>query len=510
MYVAVAHRRSKSQQVPATDDSHWRSGWSALAVTALSRAVLVTLASLLLWSVAPAAIGWHSTVVMSGSMAPQLNTGDVVASRPATPDKLRLGQVLLATDPDHAGHLRMHRLVAVRPDGLLTTRGDANRADDSTPISRDAVKGVGSLRSPWIGTPAYLLRTRQTVLLIPILAGLALLLLGAFTFRPDEEDDESRGSASGARVAADAPPRTYTRFRPPRALAHSKYAARHSSRVVAWRRPVRLILVSLGICAITTGIALPARASSSFIATATSTGDNWSAKKYFSCASAVIADDPFYLYPLGEQSGNTVADASGNSRTGSYQPSRSAGTSGTTAGPCRNSRATTLNGTSGYVSTPTKIANPNNFSMEIWFKTGTGSGGALMGFSDTQTGAENSAWDRVLYLTDYGQLVFGVYPGRVAYVNSQQRVNDDTWHLATATLSSAGMRLYLDGALVDSDSTVTTGRNYSGYFQIGHNKLQGYRAAPSGDFLNASLYNAAVFSGALTATQVSDHYTARS
>lgn len=506
MSVEVAHRPTESQQVQSARAATWRSGWSALAITALSRAVLATLASLLLWSVAPAVIGWHSTVVMSGSMAPRLHTGDIVTSRPIAPEELQLGQVVLAADPDHPGHLRMHRFVAVRPDGLLTTRGDANRADDSTPTSRSAVQGVGSLRAPWIGTPAYLVRTHQTGMLIPILTGLALLMLAAFTFRPEDEESDTGDRRHAGPTAPGATPEVWQRH----ATARSGYAARHSASVPAWRRPHRLILVAVSIAAIGAATALPARASSTFNAGAGNNGDSWSAAQYFSCASAVQAADPYSFYPLGETSGNTANDASGNQVNGTYQPSRTRGTNGTTAGPCDSSRATTFNGTSGYIATPTKITNPNTFSMQIWFKTGTSRGGALMGFSDTQTGSVNSNWDRVLYLTDYGQLVFAVYPGRVAYVNGSQRVNDNTWHLATATLSSAGIMLYLDGALVDSDSTVTTGRNYNGYFRIGGNELQGYPAAPSSDFLSASLSNAAVFGKVLTPAQISDHYNARS
>lgn len=441
-------------------------------------------------------------------MAPQLQPGDVVTSRPVAENTLRVGQVVLATDPDHAGRLRMHRLAAIRPDGRLTLRGDANRADDSTPISRNAVKGVGALRSPWIGLPSYLLRTHQTVLLIPILIGLVLLVLAACMFRPE---DEGEGAAPAGDLGDSALPhggmRRFALRWPP---GDHGYAARHSVTVSAWRRSGRLGLIGLSICAIAVGTALPARASSTFTARATNTPDSWSAAKYFSCAGAVQADDPYYFYPLGDQGSNTAADASGNNRNGSYLPNRTTGTTDTTAGPCGNGRATTFNGTSGYVSTPNRIANPNNFSMEIRFKTTTSRGGALMGFSDTQTGAANSAWDGVIYLSNYGQLVFGVNPGRVSYVNTKQPVNDGAWHLATATISGAGMRLYLDGDLVDSDSAVTTGRNYDGFFRIGGNELQGFPATPSRDFLNATLYNAAVFGSVLTPTQISDHYTARS
>ena len=507
MPVAAVDRPTEPQ-VHATRDSSWRGGWGALVVTALSRAALAMLASLLLWSVVPVAIGWHSTVVMSDSMAPQLRTGDIVASRPVAPQDLRVGQVLLADDPDHAGRLRMHRFVAVRPDGRLTLRGDANRTDDSTPISRSAVHGVASLRSPFVGKPIYLLRTHQAAALLPILAALLALVCAAFTFRPDDEDDDLQGG--GLHAADTVAPSTPILSGTSSARTPAGYAARHAAAPLRPRRTGRLVLAALGVCAISAGLAMPAHAASAFADTTANAGDTWSAANYFSCASAVQAANPYYFYPLGEQSGSAAVDASGNGRNGTYQPSRTGAASGTTTSPCGPDRATTLNGSSGYVSTPTFVTGPNTFSLEVWFKTTTNRGGALMGFSDTQTGAAKTAGDRVLYITNAGQLVFGVNPGRVAYVNTAGRVNDGTWHLATASLSSAGMRLYLDGQLADSDTSVTSGRSFNGYFRIGDNDLQGFPAAPSSNFLNASLYNAAVFGSALTAAQVSAHYDAAS
>ncbi|MBO1756846.1 LamG-like jellyroll fold domain-containing protein [Allobranchiibius sp. CTAmp26] len=507
MPVAVVDRPTEPQ-VHVTRGSSWRGGWGALVITALSRAALAMLASLLLWSILPVAIGWHTTVVMSNSMAPQLRTGDIVASRPVAPQDLRVGQVLLADDPDHAGRLRMHRFVAVRADGRLTLRGDANRTDDSTPISRSAVHGVASLRSPFIGKPVYLLRTHQAAALVPILAALLALVSAAFVFRPDDEDDDREGGGLGVSDAAATG--TPISIGTTRVLTPTGYAARHAATPVRPRRTGRLVLVGLSVCAISAGLAMPAHAASAFSDTTTNAADTWSAANYFSCANAVQAANPYYFYPLGEQSGNAAVDASGNGRNGTYQPSRAGATSGTTTSPCGTDRATTLNGSSGYVSTPTFVAGPNTFSLEVWFKTTTTRGGVLMGFSDTQTGAAKTAGDRVLYITNAGQLVFGVNPGRVAYVNTAGKVNDGTWHLATATLSSAGMRLYLDGQLADSDTTVTSGRSFNGYFRIGDNDLQGFPAAPTSNFINASVYNAALFGSALTAAQVSAHYDAAS
>ena len=56
-----------------------RQGWPALLVSAAARFALGVLALLLLASVAPAVLGWQTTVVMSGSMSPTLRPGANVA-----------------------------------------------------------------------------------------------------------------------------------------------------------------------------------------------------------------------------------------------------------------------------------------------------------------------------------------------------------------------------------------------------------------------------------------------
>ena len=91
-------------------------------------------------------------------MMPRLHVGDVAVSRPLGSQLPPLTSVLLFDDPDHPGRLRMHRLVRVDDDGLLVTRGDANGADDSTPVPLAAVRGIGTLRVPWVALPIVWLR----------------------------------------------------------------------------------------------------------------------------------------------------------------------------------------------------------------------------------------------------------------------------------------------------------------------------------------------------------------
>jgi hypothetical protein len=71
--------------------------------------------------------------------------------------------------------------------------------------------------------------------------------------------------------------------------------------------------------------------------------------------------------------------------------------------------AYSFNGTSQYVSSTNSYFDPNTYSMSIWFKTTTTSGGLLMGFGSSQTGL-SSSYDRNLYMNNAGQIYFGSYP----------------------------------------------------------------------------------------------------
>lgn len=140
--------------------------------------LLIGYACLITASILPLAFGWSSSVVTSGSMQPSFVTGDVVLSSPARHADVVPGRVILFDDPARPGEQLMHRFVGARSDGLLLTRGDANRTIDSTPISAADVHGVPRLRVPWVGLPVV---WWQHGAYVPVAALMALLMTAAWT-----------------------------------------------------------------------------------------------------------------------------------------------------------------------------------------------------------------------------------------------------------------------------------------------------------------------------------------
>ena len=162
----------------------------------------------------------------------------------------------------------------------------------------------------------------------------------------------------------------------------------------------------------------------------------------------------------------------------------------------------------GYNNTSDASPGPVNLSLECWFRVGGSWGGSLVGFSSNKT-ALTGTHDRQLYLTSNGTVTFGATSAQ-AVVSSAAGYNDSAWHHVVATLSAtAGIALYLDGALVDSNGSVTTPGSYAGYWRWGGSNLAGWSSRPLTDRLVGSLDEVAVYNTkVLTAQQVARHYYA--
>ncbi|VAW09661.1 hypothetical protein MNBD_ACTINO02-1163, partial [hydrothermal vent metagenome] len=109
--------------------------------------------------------GYQPSVLMSGSMSPVLEAGDVVLFEGIDPTEVGIGNVILFETPGRPDVLTAHRVTAVDSAAqLITTQGDANRGVDSNRVPFDSVKGFGRIAVPLIGLPTMWLATGQTAL----------------------------------------------------------------------------------------------------------------------------------------------------------------------------------------------------------------------------------------------------------------------------------------------------------------------------------------------------------
>ncbi|MHA7304894.1 S26 family signal peptidase [Arthrobacter sp. TMN-49] len=178
--------------------------------------------SLALFAVLPAVLGWHGTVVQSGSMEPHISPGDVVlaAGFDAT-HQVPMGGVVEFTSPAEAEpggveKTRLHRIVAENPDGTLVTAGDANVEVDSTPLKRGQITGQARLLIPGVGLPGLWLGTGNFPALawwsVLTLLAIAVAVFGARPSKDSEnaDDADSHGAGDdGGPPAPDAHPRRW-------------------------------------------------------------------------------------------------------------------------------------------------------------------------------------------------------------------------------------------------------------------------------------------------------------
>lgn len=204
---------------------------------------------------------------------------------------------------------------------------------------------------------------------------------------------------------------------------------------------------------------------------------------------------------MDEINGSTLADSSGNGNNGTA--------SGTTivAGKINNARS--FNGSSDYVFTNTSFNNPTIYSVTAWFKTGTTSGGKIVGFGNFQAGSSIN-YDRHIYMGNVGRIHFGAYnAGSLALItiDSSASYNDSNWHFVAATMGAGGMALYIDSTLIGTNPN-TVSQNYTGYWRIGYDSMKGWTDTPSSDYFNGIIDEVRVYNRALSGSEVQALYNA--
>ncbi|MGQ0805172.1 MAG: signal peptidase I [Actinomycetota bacterium] len=98
--------------------------------------------------------GLRPFVVRSGSMAPAIDTGDVVVTRPVHPAQVDHGDIVTFRDPSRSETLVTHRVVHVRRDGdqySFVTKGDANTGTEQWSVAAEGTVGARVLRIPKVG-----------------------------------------------------------------------------------------------------------------------------------------------------------------------------------------------------------------------------------------------------------------------------------------------------------------------------------------------------------------------
>ena len=221
--------------------------------------------------------------------------------------------------------------------------------------------------------------------------------------------------------------------------------------------------------------------------------------------SAVMTDSPTKYWRFGEPSGTVGYDQAGADDL-TIDASANRNVAGALIGDADT--ATTFNGgTVPATTTGTASNGPTTASVEAWFKTTSTSGGKIVGFGSSTTG-DSSSYDRHMYMTNDGRVVFGIYDGNTRTLSSSSGLNDGSWHHAVGEFGPQGLKLYVDGRLVGQNAAFQTAQAFGGYWRVGGDNLNGWPSQPSSNKFNGSIDDVAVYGTQLTQDQVRAHYLA--
>lgn len=214
-------------------------------------------------------------------------------------------------------------------------------------------------------------------------------------------------------------------------------------------------------------------------------------------ASEVLADSPLLYWRLGDASGTTATDSSGNGRHGTYAGSPTLGTTGLLSSD--SDTAVTFDGVDDSV-TYADTTNLTNFSIEAWIKT-TATGERVIASRYNSASAEQMF---MLELDSLGRASIIIRTGTGASaISGSAALNDGLRHHIVATFNNAtdAVVLYVDGVSAATGSRTGNLVTFDTPFVVG---------AWGGGTVRFSgvIDEVAHYSTVLSSTRVAAHYAA--
>lgn len=139
----------------------------------------------------PSVGGWFPMIVLTDSMYPQIESGDLILCHTAESDEIAVGDVITFYDPMGNGtSVVTHRVLSINEDGSFVTKGDNNNVEDQVAVEADDLIGVYRSRIPGAGNVAMFMQS--TAGLVVCVACPIALLIGWDLLRRRKHDKEKQ------------------------------------------------------------------------------------------------------------------------------------------------------------------------------------------------------------------------------------------------------------------------------------------------------------------------------
>jgi len=114
--------------------------------------------------------------VMSDSMSPAINVGDMVVVKTVDPAILEVGDIVTYA-PRTYGIVITHRIIEITESGDFVMQGDANRKKDISNVAPEQIIGECNTIIPYMGYIAHYVRKPIGFVILIVLPAIALILL---------------------------------------------------------------------------------------------------------------------------------------------------------------------------------------------------------------------------------------------------------------------------------------------------------------------------------------------
>lgn len=142
--------------------------------------------------------GYMPLIVLTQSMYPEIDSGDLIICQTIDADEVKVGDVISFFDPAGNGtSVVTHRVIEIiNEDGKISfrTKGDFNNTEDKDPVPEDKLIAVYLFKIPGAGDVAMFMQSTTGLLLcvlLPIVAIVAYDMIRRRLYEKDKKDDKA-------------------------------------------------------------------------------------------------------------------------------------------------------------------------------------------------------------------------------------------------------------------------------------------------------------------------------
>lgn len=130
----------------------------------------------------PNVLGYKMFIIVSGSMEPDLNIGDIAVVQKTSEENLQKGDIITFSESDYQVTHRIVDIIKDENEISYQTKGDANTANDSGTVKFENVEGKYVFKIPKIGLMILGIQN------INVMAGLVFIIYIIYCISSEKED----------------------------------------------------------------------------------------------------------------------------------------------------------------------------------------------------------------------------------------------------------------------------------------------------------------------------------